>query len=111
MSMLSLRSEVKTLEYLIYYIYFQTFFPTDGPEMISFVDVRQTESTSVQGACSQMQSTGDSIPEYEGLHQEFVSFSYVFLPYVVLPNIFLPSHKSKYFYLFPGLSDTPRKQF
>ena len=80
MSILSLRSEVKKKEEkVIYYIYFRTFCPTDGPEMISFVDVRQTESTLVQGACSQAQSTGDSIPEYDGIHQEFVSsFSLIF---------------------------------
>ena len=111
MSMISLRSDVKTLKYLIY---FRTF-PTDGPETISFVDVRQTESTLVQGTCGQTQFTGDNIPLYEGIHQEFVSFLahfiYVLLPYVVLPNIFHPSHKSKYFCLFAGLSDTPRKQF
>ena len=95
MSMLSLCSDVKTLKYLIYYIYFRTFFPTDGPETISFIDDRQTESTSVQGACSQMQSTEDNIPEYEGIHQEFVSS---FAHFVCAPSICGPS---KNFCSFP----------
>ena len=91
--MVSLRSDVKTLKYLIYYISFRTF-PTDGPKAISFVDVRQTESTSVQGACSQMQSTGDNIPQYEGIHQEFVSFLAHFL---CAPSIFGPSEHFSFF--------------
>ena len=94
MSMISLCSDVKTLKYLIYYIYFWTF-PTDGPKTISFVDVRQTESTLVQGTCGQMQSTGDNILQYEGIHQEFVRF---LAHFICAPSVCCPS---KHFSSFP----------
>ena len=63
--------------------------------MISFVDVRQTESTSVQGTCGQTQSIGDNILQYEGIHQEFVSF---LAHFVCAPSVCGPS---KHFSSFP----------